>query len=118
MRLTKKQREDIRKRFEDGESAISLAEIFNTTVPTIYYWASNDKKKNKIIYQINRFRKLPLSERRKTYQKRKEYIKSYKRKRYASDEEYRKHELSRQKKLRDKYSQKDNFTKKKKRSSS
>ena len=96
MKLTKEQRELIRKRISEGVKLRAIARELNVSLATIRYHSSEETKKLMNEKTKISFMKKSLEQRREIYKERKEYIREYYRKKYQGNEEFRNKEKARQ----------------------
>lgn len=89
MKLTKKQIEKIKEMKAEGISEYVIADKFKVNQRTINYHTNEQSKKNTIQAAIKRFKNLPFKKRQEIYQKRKEYQREYRKRRYHNDPKFR-----------------------------
>lgn len=90
MKLNEAKISEIRKLRSEGNKQKEIAKVMGVSVSTISYWLlSEEKRRKKIEKGIKRFKGLSKEQRRKAYEKRKDYMREYQRRRYNTDEEFR-----------------------------
>jgi hypothetical protein len=99
-KLTLKQIEEIRELFRQGKTIVELTNLFNLSRQNIKYWTNEEYRKERSHLGIKYYKNLSNERKKELYQKRKEYIKKYLKKRYAEDSEFRRKQIERSKRWR------------------
>lgn len=99
MKLTKEQREDIRKLRAEGLTQQAIAKQFGVSQNCIRYHTLTEAKANAIVYQTKRYINFPIEKKKELYLKKKPYLKEYFKRRYHNDEEFRRKQIERVKKI-------------------
>lgn len=94
-KITKKQIEEIREKYKQGVKVYKLAEEYNLSAATIYYWANDEINKKRKEESKKYYANLSQSRKKEIYNNKKEYIKDYMRNRYQRDKEFRKKHIER-----------------------
>lgn len=89
MRLPKEIPLQMKGMYQQGKTLQEIAKHLDVSVATVNYHVNDEVKAKKIKTNIEKFRNKTFKERQKAYQRRKEYIKNYCRKRYHEDETFR-----------------------------
>lgn len=95
-KLTKEQRENIKRLYEQGVNTYDLAKIFEVSQSSIMYWIFPSKKRKELSNKSKRLYKSKSPEEKKAkQQKEKSYFAEYFKQRYHNEPEFRQKHIER-----------------------
>jgi hypothetical protein len=89
MKLTNEQKDLIKERISQGKNYVEIGNELKLYPSTIRYWANEENRKLISSQTYERFKKKSKEERKKIYERQKEYRKDYFKSRYNNDPIFR-----------------------------
>ena len=90
MKVTKEQKELIRKLSNEGKTQVEIARIIGISQSSVQYWLNEESRLKKIEQVTNWWKKLSPEDRKRYNDRRKDYRREYYKRKYHSNQEYRK----------------------------
>ena len=90
MKITKEQKEQMKKLSKEGKSQLAISRIMNIPQSTVNYWLNEESRFKKIEKQKQYYKGLSKEQKKQLNENQRKYRTDYYRNKYHSDPEYRK----------------------------